>query len=209
MTEKTEAVVFDLFDTLIYLGRYTRVHQRILQELGLNQDESRKARRLAMTEDFYSIADYAQKIAPNSAIDAQKYEKEITEEVATATPFPETVETLTSLRGKGLKLGVISNLETHYINPFFDLGLDKLVDSYLLSCRIGIMKPDARIYQKMADELMLKPQNMLMTGDSEYCDVKGPEAIGMNAVLLDRHNKSNSQKKIITLDEITKYLVTR
>ncbi len=207
MAGKTEAVVFDLFDTLIYLGRYTRTHQRLLQDIGLNQDESRKARRLAMTEEFYSLAEYVKKIAPNSTIDTQKYEKEITEDAATATFFPETVQVLTTLRARGLKLGIISNVETPYVKPFFDMGMDKLVDGYLLSSKVGMMKPDAQIYRQMATNLNANPQNILMTGDSEYCDVKGPEAVGMNAVLLDRHNKSSSQKKILTLDEITRYII--
>ena len=207
MPGKIKAVVFDLYDTLIYLGRYTRTHQRLLQDIGLNQDESRKMRRLAMTEEFCSLAEYVKKIAPNSTIDIQKYEREITEDAATAIFFPETIQVLTTLRTRGLKLGIISNVETPYVKPFFNLGLDKMVDEYLLSSKIGIMKPDAQIYQKMATNLNLQPQNMLMTGDSEYCDVKGPEAMGMNAVLLDRHNKSSSQKKILTLDEITRYLI--
>jgi len=207
MPGKIKAVVFDLYDTLIYLGRYTRTHQRLLQDIGLNQDESRKMRRLAMTEEFCSLAEYVKKIAPNSTIDIQKYEREITEDAATAIFFPETIQVLTTLRTRGLKLGIISNVETPYVKPFFNLGLDKMVDEYLLSSKIGIMKPDAQVYQKMATNLNLQPQNMLMTGDSEYCDVKGPEAMGMNAVLLDRHNKSSSQKKILTLDEITRYLI--
>lgn len=110
------------------------------------------------------------------------------------------------LRAEGLKIGVISNLASGYVPTFFSMGLDKLVDQYLLSCKIGLQKPDIRIYEEAIKRLCTRPEEVMMVGDNMYCDVFGPHLAGLDAILIDRKGTSGLQVKISSLDEIFPYL---
>lgn len=94
MARPYEAVIFDLYDTLIYHGRYTDLHLRLFKDLGLDRKEIIRAQKIAMTEDFKDFAELAKKIAPNKTIDTKSYEDELSKETATAAFFPETLSVL-------------------------------------------------------------------------------------------------------------------
>ncbi len=206
MANLYKAVIFDLYDTLIYLGQNTDPHLRLFKDLKLSKEEIIEARTVAFTEDFKSLSDFAKRIAPCNPVDTTSYENEISKDLATATLFPETVQVLKTLRAKGLKIGLISNVSSDYISPFFKLRLDTLIDQYVMSCKIGLKKPDLRIYEEAIKRLGTKPDETIMTGDSVYSDVFGPHLAGMDAILLDRKGNSGLQIKISSLDEIISYL---
>ena len=44
-------------------------------------------------------------------------------------------------------------------------------------------------------------------GDNIYCDYLGPKKVGINSVLLDRHNKHDVEEKITSLSELPNYLL--
>ncbi len=200
----TQAVIFDLYGTLLYLARETKPYARLFADLGLQRPEELKvARHIALTENFDYLTALVQRIKPNgefSSIDFVSYQQEVEEERASATAYPETRDVLEKLGDRKLKLGLISNLASPYCKPFFDLGLDIYFDEVLFSCDVGLTKPDSRIYQLMTDKLNVKPEQAFMAGDKVHADVDGPKAIGMRAVHLDR-SKSLSNS-ISTLDGV-------
>ncbi len=99
--------------------------------------------------------------------------------------MPSTPIVLQQLRSKGITLGVISNsdgrieaiLQHCGIAPFFSI----IVDSY----KIGVEKPDPRIFSLTLQRLQLEPQQALYVGDIYGIDVVGAERAGLQAVLLD------------------------
>ncbi len=96
-----------------------------------------------------------------------------------------TAETLEELRGRGYRLGVISNadgrveglLESVGLRPYFDFVIDSAV--------VGIEKPDPRIFQLACERLGLHPGEALYVGDIYEIDVAGARRAGMRAVLID------------------------
>ncbi len=203
---KNKAVIFDLYDTLIFLGQNRDPCKKLFFDLGLDHKKMQWARNIALTQDFKNLTELTKKVAPNSSINLKPYEDNLAQDLATATLFPETVSTLQILKSKGVKIGMISNASSEYMVPFFKLGLDKLVDKYVMSCQVGHKKPEAKIYEIALNMLGTKPQETIMTGDSARCDVYGPQAVGMEAMLLDRKGTSSMKLKISTLDEIILYL---
>lgn len=200
-----QAVVFDLYGTLIYLADETKPYARLFADIGLQTpEEFRRARRIAITEDFDSLASLVRRIRPHAQIDLESYQQKIEKERASASLYPETRKVLEQLRDQKIRLGLISNLASPYKKPFFDLGLNSYFDKILFSCDVGLRKPDPRIYQKIIEHFGINPVQALMTGDKVHADVDGPKLIGMNAVLLDRTN--NSQNSISTLDGVFQYL---
>ena len=201
--DRIKAIIFDLYGTLIYLENETKPYLKLLKELR-KYKSIKQLKNIFLTRDFISFSDLINQIAPNIQIDLNYLELDILKEIESAKLFPETLEVIEKLRSNNISIGVISNLATPYKKPFFNFGLEKIVDKYIFSCDIGIKKPDENIYKLMIDDLKIPPKEILMVGDSIYCDYNGPKTVKMNVLLLDRENKHNFSDKISSLNDIFK-----
>jgi len=86
------------------------------------------------------------------------------------------------------KLGLVSNfaipecawklLETFKLETFFDV--------VVISGEINKRKPSREIFQKALDTLSVSASEAIFVGDTLSMDVKGPKALGMKAVLIQR-----------------------
>lgn len=201
-----KAVIFDLYDTLVYIADKTDLYRRLFSELGFKKSsEKRKARRTVLTEGFSSLSELVEKIKPNSGINLKAYEDEIEKENNSVAIFPETKTVLGKLQEREFKVGLISNLSSSHKKPFFDLGLGEYFDKVFFSCEVGLKKPDIKIYQKMLQELGLEPYQALMVGDKLDLDVYPPMSIGMKALHIDRTNEGYDEPDILSLEEIFQY----
>jgi len=199
-----KAVIFDLYGTLIYLADETSPYLKLFLDLGLDGEKKAEAKKIAMTENFSSLAKLVNRIAPNSQINLHPHEEAIRKEAASAKLYPETKAVLGELRRRNIDIGLVSNVATPYKKAFFDLGLDDYFNHKLFSCDIGLQKPDPRIYKKIIQNMGINSSLALMIGDKLTCDVDTPKSIGMNAVYLDRIN--HSPNSISTLESLFSYL---
>jgi HAD superfamily hydrolase (TIGR01509 family) len=203
MRRKPKAIIFDLYGTLIHIRNDTKAFMRFFNELACEPIHgARRAKRIAFTNSAPTLAELAKLINPHDSLDIKAYEEEISGELERAELYPKARNTLERLRQEGIKRGLISNILSPYISPFFDLGLDQLMDDYIFSCDIGIQKPDPEIYRRMLRKLGLDPDEVWMVGDNPYCDVAVPRSIGMNALLIDRGNTIPAREVISSLDSI-------
>ncbi len=99
-------------------------------------------------------------------------------------PYPDTVSTLTALRGRGIPVAVVSNIGWDLRPVFREHGVDPLVDAYLLSFEHGVQKPDPALFQAACDRLGLAPADVLMVGDDRTADA-GAAALGCPVHLVD------------------------
>ena len=99
---------------------------------------------------------------------------------------PEVAKVLSSLQGK-YKMGVISDaifspgralrqLLAHY-------DILKCFTSFIFSDEIGYAKPNAAVFEAAAENLGVKPAEIIHIGDRELKDIDGPHAVGARAVL--------------------------
>ena len=151
-------------------------------------------------EDFAFIA------STRRDIDISKFKLEVENEINSVKLYDETLKTIDMLRQREINIGLISNLATPYKKPFFDFGLDKLVDEYLFSCEVGCKKPEEKIFKIMSNRLEVPFSEIIMIGDSLSSDFHGAIKAGMNAVLLDRKGIKNITPRIKSLDEIIRYI---
>ena len=203
MSNEIKAIIFDLYDTLLYIANETKPYTKLFLNLSLQPAEFKQAKAIALTEDFADLSGLVKRIKPDANINLQPYEDEITKEVKSAVLFPETKRVLEELQKRNFRLGLISNLASPYKKPFFDLGLDKYFEKALFSCEVGLQKPDVRIYQRILQDMKLSPSQTFMVGDKINRDVNPPKSMGMNAVLIDRHKQSITS--ILSLEEIFQY----
>lgn len=89
------------------------------------------------------------------------------------------VETLRSLRERGLRIAVVSNWDCSLGETLDELGLSELVDIAVASALVGSLKPDPRIFQYALAQLSVEPARALHVGDEES-DRAGALAAGMH-----------------------------
>jgi HAD superfamily hydrolase (TIGR01493 family) len=86
------------------------------------------------------------------------------------TPYPDTEAALKAAAGKGLAVGVVSNIAFDIRPAFAARGLDTCVDEFALSFEVGAIKPDPALFRTALDRLGVPPADALMVGDSEEAD---------------------------------------
>jgi len=89
---------------------------------------------------------------------------------------------LESLRGRGLKLGLVSNAFDPPDLLHRDLerfGVAERLDLALFSSEIGRRKPDPLIFREALERLSVEAEATLFVGDTLATDVAGAAALGM------------------------------
>jgi len=104
-------------------------------------------------------------------------------DVAATMPYPDTPGVLRDLKALGMRIGVISDIHYDLRRYFGHYGLDHLVDSYTLSFKHGVQKPDPRLFQIAVSALGQAPQYTLMVGDNPHRD-GGAAAVGITTLIL-------------------------
>ncbi|MGP3770492.1 HAD family hydrolase [Streptomyces sp. SDT5-1] len=85
-------------------------------------------------------------------------------------PYPDAREVLAALRERGVRVAVVSNIGWDPRPVFEAHGLDRYVDTYVLSYRHGVTKPDPRLFAAACEELGTAPGDTLMVGDDRIAD---------------------------------------
>ena len=98
-------------------------------------------------------------------------------------PFPATVATLRAVRRLGVAVGVVSNTGWDIRTVFAHHGLSELIDHFSLSCEVGAVKPDRRIFAAALDALDVDAAEAVMVGDDPVADA-GAQRCGLTTVLL-------------------------
>jgi len=100
--------------------------------------------------------------------------------------YPGVIETLRWLRERGYHVGSVTNRGLGgelFREELRHHGLLDLFEVLSISCEIGYLKPDPRIFRHALDALGVEPEETVMVGDSLRADVGGAKALGMTAVL--------------------------
>jgi HAD superfamily hydrolase (TIGR01509 family) len=100
-------------------------------------------------------------------------------------PYPDTMVALRALRAADIPVGVVSNIPWDVRGVFERTGADELVDEYVLSYAMGVMKPDPKIFLTACQRIGVAPGHTLMIGDSQEAD-GGATAIGCRFALVAR-----------------------
>lgn len=191
------AVVFDAFGTLCEITDSRRPFLR----LAVDCADRKRARNLLMTRPLANIQKAAAQLKVDS-VDIDSLETDLAAELASVRLYPEVIEILVTLRARGLKLAIASNLATPYAQPLLRL-LPFEFDAYAWSFEVGYMKPDPRIFAWVCKRLNFSARDILMVGDTFAADYQGAVAGGLHAVHLDRNGTSNHRVHTIrTLKEL-------
>jgi putative hydrolase of the HAD superfamily len=216
-TRKThlEAITFDATGTLFHSPRLGEIYSEILGRHGI-QVEAETARRL-VREVWQELACLATPEQDRFTAHPQgargwwlRFVERFAERLEAPPPsrfaaaelfarfaradawevFPEVPDVLAELRGRGLKLAVISNWDERLPEVLAGLDLAEYFAAIVTSGDVGAEKPDRRIFDHALGLLGISPERALHVGDSQVEDVEGALAADLSAALrLDRKGR--------------------
>ena len=194
---KYEAVIFDLFGTLIpnmSLSEHRAVLTRMADVLSAPPDDFVQLWFDTFNERstgiFQSPDDNIEYICRTLGVSVNETKlKRATQirfdySVRSIVPRSDAIETLSHLKYEGCKTGLISDCSAEVPAIWKDTPFAPLIDVPIFSCTAGMRKPDQRIYQKAVKQLGVTPRVCLYVGDGSSQELTGASQVGMQAVLL-------------------------
>ncbi len=99
--------------------------------------------------------------------------------------YPDSVSCLHWLRERGLKVGLVSNVSCEAALAVHELELEAEADFWVLSCDIGVAKPDPDIYLHSLNLAATPPRRALFVDDLSE-NLEAAAALGMRTALIRR-----------------------
>jgi HAD superfamily hydrolase (TIGR01549 family) len=195
MSEKA-VILFDLWMTLIYsLPRDPILDlQHIVQHKGESGADKLDPAFAAtcLTTDIGDEKAFLAHLAGKHTVlltgEAQaQFAQLLADERAGVKFYPETLEVLAELKGRGKRLGIVSNLWPFPVQHIFEkLGLGAYFEHMIYSCAEGAAKPSPKIFQAALSRFGVSACDCQMVGDSLTSDIQGALAAGIAPVLINR-----------------------
>jgi HAD superfamily hydrolase (TIGR01509 family) len=188
---EVRAICFDAFGTLVEITDKRQPFRTLLRGdvKGITTDE-------VLTRPL-SLREVAASVSHGLGEDGlTELEKGLQAECASVRLRTGIAAIWQSLRHRGVRIGVCSNLALPYGLPLLS-ALPDTPDAVILSYEVGLVKPDPAIFRLVCDRLGFRPAEILFVGDTPSADVEGPRAIGMPAVLiseLEEYTKGGPHK---------------
>ena len=196
-----DAVIFDLFGTLIYLPRDTNPYLQLCRAIG-----SSKRIRESLVVDAPTLADFCEHLGVEHPSNLADIQRDLDSDIDSVVVYPDSLPTLRSIREQGLRVGLISNLASPYKLAVAQIDLESYFDVVLYSCDLGIAKPHPQIYQAALSQLGTTSTSTLMVGDSQRADVDGPMSCGIRGLLIDRDGKFPGDSILQSLTDVESHL---
>jgi len=177
----TRAAVFDLWDTLAAWPHEDMTP--LLHAVGLGPDEwaSPDHRDRRWTGAFRGYLDWLG-LDPRAAARAGEIRTETTRRAL--VPVDGALSVLDELRGRGLRLGLVSNCSSEVGELWDESPFGGRFDAVVLSADVAMCKPDPRIYRLALERLGVVPRDAVFVGDGDSDELAGAEGVGMKAIQL-------------------------
>lgn len=237
-----EAALFDLFDTLLLIERgdeditekcmknvyaflsrngidvsyetfrksYSEARKQIYERTGAELEEPHFTIRVskALRNLGYNY-DEKSRLAKGAA---DAYIEELSRYVH---PDENAIPVLKKLREHGYKIGVVSNFSIPEGARWLIAkhGLEKLLDTIIISGEINRRKPSPEIFFKALSNLRVDATRAVFIGDTPDTDIEGAKKVGMKTILIKRgdtnleNTKSKPDFTIRNLKEILEILL--
>ncbi|MGD8505545.1 MAG: HAD family hydrolase [Candidatus Bathyarchaeota archaeon] len=222
---RIKAVLFDLGWTLVNIMESPEIYKRILEASGvrISAEEALKAHQaneresnifegmIELGEDFW--VKWNQKflerlgIQENRELLAQRI-IELWWEYAGLELYPDVVETLTQLKARGVKVGVVTNgLKSDFQQILSKVGLSDHFEVVVGIDTCKKAKPNREIFLYAINKLRVRPGEAIFVGDSVKQDYEGAEKAGLKPLLIDREGKTPANVETIrSLTEVLSYI---
>lgn len=123
---------------------------------------------------------------------------------------PHALDLIETLRGRGFRIGIISDWEETLPDLLAELALAPHLDALAVSALVGVTKPHVRLFQDALRQLSIDPAQTLHVGDWYELDVVGARAAGMSALLFDHQQRAPAADcpRVETFAQLTDFLLS-
>ncbi len=204
-----KAIIFDLDNTLIDFMTMKRMAVsgaiRAMQDAGLSISKTKAEKVMYELYDKHGMeyqkvfqdflkqvlgkVDY--KILAHAIVGYRKIERGFMQ------PYPKVKSTLRQLDKKGIRLTILTDApRMRAWLRLAELELSDYFEIVLTYEDTKVKKPSKKAFEKMLKKLKLKPEEVLMVGDSLDKDIAGANAVGMKTCYAKYGDLEKSDKKI-------------
>ena len=185
LSHDPRAIVFDLWETLIDWDRETAAQMlREVDELVGNgfaeRWDSSNTRYVAPIRTALAEAEVPAELVERICTIRLGYHRR------SLVPRAGVVDTLGELHRRGYLIGLITVCSEDIEVLWPETSFAGLFDAEVFSSRIGLSKPDPRIYRACCEALGVEPQEAVFVGDGANDELEGARRVGMDAVLIHR-----------------------
>jgi len=190
-------IFFDCWFTL-FTSDFVEILRWLAGQLGVPMDRQfvKTFEQTYMREPFADLREPTLVLLDEYAVDpvmlpglAEELESRLDDNLAAATPYPDTLAGLAEL-ARRYRLGLITNNTSVHLEMLrrrYDL--DRYFDVLVTSCAVGAIKPEPAIFEVALSLAGVEAAAALMVGDSLPDDFQAAQALGIPAVLLDRRGR--------------------
>lgn len=195
-------VVFDLYDTLIYVDETgpRAARREMLATLGVPEAMFgpvwREGRDRRMSGHGGSLAQQLEEAlaALGANAPAAQLEEFAARDIAALLSavgvYPGVRDTLTELRWRGYRLALLSNCSYTGELVLDHLSFWSLFDAVVLSHLVGVLKPDPAIYLEACRTLGLAPHQCAFVGDGGFSELDAAHGLEMLTVRITQEWQS-------------------
>ncbi len=194
----TKAIIFDLWDTVIFVCGPHPVIQ-IYERLGLKEKDmyefAQNLERSMMTKEYITMEEMFSPLLkvynipedPKLIFDLIEIWKKNINSIFFP---PELEETLKEIRKK-FKLVLLTNIDSFALKYVkYRYNIQNYFDLIMASCETGLAKPDPETFYLTTKNLKIKPDEAYICGDNIKNDIFIPREMGMKTIFLDMKNIS-------------------
>ncbi len=229
-----KAVFFDLYQTLVrYEPPREEIEAKVLKDFGIDVSPAVLVRPIVVADEFIYNEIARRPLSDRSteekmALYAQyqgillreagiEYDQKIIPSLLGAMMkssmdlvlFDDVTPLLEDLKGRGLTLGLISNIEQDMTETLTKLKLTSWLGIIVTSQDAGAGKPRPEIFREALRRADVQPAEAIYVGDQYQVDIIGASGAGMKGILIDRNNYYGDDTdcpKISSLSEVVEYL---
>jgi putative hydrolase of the HAD superfamily len=204
METQNQAVIFDMYETLVtqfcsplYYGT------QIAQDLGLAPESflpgwrATEQERATGKRTFEEVMEML--MHHHGIWSAEKYRQVVEKRIAMQTDcfnhlHPEILPMLSTLKEKGVKIGLITNCFSEEAKLIRESVLFPYFDAPCLSYELGVRKPDPEIFHTCVKKLGIPAPNCLYVGDGGSQELETARGLGMQAVQTTWYRREDFEK---------------
>jgi HAD superfamily hydrolase (TIGR01509 family) len=134
---------------------------------------------LERARERFALADSAEELLERYRLEYPAY---------APPPSPEALDLLRSLRGRGWRVGVVTNGASMQLRKLDAAGIASLVDACCISEVEGTRKPEAAIFELAAERCGASLEGAWMAGDNPDADIRGAHELGLHTIWF-RHGR--------------------
>ena len=203
---KVQAVIFDLFGTLVddFASSVSQMSTAFVEALAVPYEPFtqlwRQTTERRVIGEFQTIEASIEYVCSQLGVQltvermAKVVEIRLRYTRRALEPRPHAIATLEQLKNEGNKIGLLSNCSIEIPILWPETAFADLIDSPIFSSRERLKKPDPRIYRLVCERLEVMPENCLYIADGENHELTAAAKVGLHPVLIRNLSRDNGSE---------------